>query len=94
MKVVINSDHGVFCLSHAAIDYIKKKYNRVLDSYLSNDKNVRTDSVLIEVIEALGKEANGNFSNLKIIEVPDDVDWLIQEYDGREWVAEKHRTWH
>lgn len=26
-------------------------------------------------------------------EVPDDVQWQIEEYDGREWVAETHRTW-
>ena len=32
-------------------------------------------------------------STLKIIEIPDDVDWIIEEYDGNEWVAEKHRTW-
>ena len=22
-----------------------------------------------------------------------DVEWYIEEYDGQEWVAEKHRTW-
>jgi hypothetical protein len=30
---------------------------------------------------------------LLIVEVPADVDWYIEEYDGLEWVAEKHRTW-
>ena len=33
---------------------------------------------------------------LKIVEIPDDVPedgWTIQDYDGKEWVAEKHRTW-
>jgi len=30
---------------------------------------------------------------LKIVEIPDDVDWEINEDDGSEWIAEKHRTW-
>jgi hypothetical protein len=28
-----------------------------------------------------------------VIEIPDDVEWEVEEYDGLEWVAEKHRTW-
>jgi hypothetical protein len=32
-------------------------------------------------------------SAIKIVEVPADVDWVLMEYDGCEWVAEKHRTW-
>jgi hypothetical protein len=31
---------------------------------------------------------------LKVVEIPDGVKWQIEEYDGSEWVAEKHRTWH
>jgi len=28
------------------------------------------------------------------VEVPDDVDWYVEEYDGLEHIAERHRTWH
>ena len=56
-------------------------------------KEDRADPLLIETIETLKEEANGSCCELKIVEVPDDVDWIIQEYDGWEWVAEKHRTW-
>ena len=41
----------------------------------------------------MGAEANGNYAKLKIVEVPYGVEWTIAEYDGYEWVAEKHRTW-
>jgi hypothetical protein len=41
----------------------------------------------------MGESTNSNFATLKIVEIPDDVDWIIQEYDGTEWVAERHRTW-
>jgi hypothetical protein len=53
----------------------------------------RDDPHLIQVVEELGNEASGNFAKLKIVEIPEDVQWEIEEYDGWEWVAEVHRTW-
>ena len=32
-------------------------------------------------------------AELRVIKIPDDVKWYIDEYDGMEWVAEIHRTW-
>jgi len=32
------------------------------------------------------------FANLQIVNIPDDVEFEIEEYDGMEWVAEKHRN--
>ena len=40
------------------------------------------------------ERANGKWAKLKIVRVPKDVKWTIEENDGWEWVAEKHRTWH
>ena len=54
----------------------------------------RDDPDLIRVVEELGEEANGHNASLKIIEIPSDVKWIIEEYDGSEWVAEEHRTWY
>lgn len=53
----------------------------------------RTDADLINIVETLGEEANGWAADLKVVEIPDDVEWQLEEYDGAEWVAEKHRTW-
>lgn len=63
------------------------------DSFFSVFDIKRDDPALVETVETLGQEANGRYSKLKIIDIPDDVDWCIQEYDGLEWIAEKHRTW-
>jgi hypothetical protein len=63
------------------------------DHYLSYYDIKRDDPLLVQVIEEMGEEANGRYSSLKIIEIPDDVDWYVTEYDGLEHVAEKHRTW-
>lgn len=53
----------------------------------------RNDPFLIKVVEELGKEANGDCADLKIVEIPDDILWQIQEYEGIEKVVEKHRSW-
>ena len=53
----------------------------------------RDDPALIQVVEEMGELANDCHADLKIVEIPDDVDWYIDEYDGSEWVAEIHRTW-
>ena len=53
----------------------------------------RDDPVLVQVVEELGDAASGRFSSLAIVEIPDGVGWQIEEYDGYEHVAEKHRTW-
>jgi len=58
------------------------------------DYNVARDNpVLISVVEDLKDRANGTHANLRIVQVPADVRWVIEEYDGKEWVAEQHRTW-
>jgi hypothetical protein len=53
----------------------------------------RDDPALVQTVEDIGKKANGRYASLKVVDVPDDVEWEIDEYDGLEWVAEKHRTW-
>jgi len=61
--------------------------------YIEREREGRTDPILVNVVEELGEMANGPHAELKIVDVPDDVEWEIAEYDGIEWVAEKHRTW-
>ena len=53
----------------------------------------RADKDLVEIVETLGAEANGYAADLKVVEIPDGVEWYVEEYDGREHIAEKHRTW-
>ncbi len=63
------------------------------ENYFSSRDIPRSDSDLVAVVESLGGKANGFAASLKVVEIPEDVDWYIEEYDGNEWVAEKHRTW-
>lgn len=53
----------------------------------------RTDKDLIQTIEELGEEASGRYGNVVIVDIPDDVDWEIDDYDGVETIHEVHRSW-
>ncbi|QHZ50009.1 hypothetical protein ERICV_05110 [Paenibacillus phage phiERICV] len=56
-------------------------------------KEIRTHPDVIAVIEELRELANTQVSELKIVEIPDDVYWEISDYDGLETVEEVHRSW-
>lgn len=89
-KIVINDDYGGFGLSTKALS----RYNELSGENRDYSSEVPRDSpYLIKVIEEMGKEANGAFADLKIVSIPDDVKWIVEEYDGLEWIAEKHRIW-
>ena len=65
------------------------------DQYSWSETNLlRDDPVLVRVVEELGgEEAGSAVAVLKVVRIPANVSWCIQEYDGQEWVAERHRTW-
>jgi hypothetical protein len=44
----------------------------------------RTDPALVQVVEELGKEANGWAADLCIIELPAGTKYRIDDYDGNE----------
>ena len=62
-------------------------------NYFTDTDIPRDDPALIKLVEEMGERANGDCAHLKVIEIPDGIDFEIEEYDGNEWVAEKHRTW-
>ena len=65
-----------------------------INEFYYNDYGLeRNDENLIQVVEELGKEANGQCSNLKIIEIPDGIEYEISDYDGVESIEELHRSW-
>lgn len=65
------------------------------ESFFSSSEIARDDADLIAVIEEFGAAiCSDKFARLRIVQIPEDVKWHIAEYDGVEWVAEDHRTWH
>ena len=89
MKVVINKCFGGFSVSRKVYEEMGVPW----DGYGYDFNNERTNEALIKVVEGLGKDANGSCAKLKIIEVPDGVEFEIDDYDGMESVHEVHRSW-
>ena len=88
VKIVINICWGGFGLSDKAMEFLGPTYANKGDWDIRRD-----DPNLVACVEKLGVAANGNHASLRIVEIPDDVDWGIHNYDGSEHVEEKHRTW-
>ena len=93
MKVAINVCHGGFDLSETGLALYKQKIEMAPDFPLYAWVIPRFDENLIAVIEELKSESWGKFSELKVVEIPDDIEWEITEYDGSESVEEVHRKW-
>ncbi len=53
----------------------------------------RDDEQLVQVVEALGPSANGHAAMLKVVAIPQDVEWEIETVAGVEHVSEVHRRW-
>lgn len=87
MKVVINRCWGGFDLSDKAVAMFKALGGEKLHCC------ERDNPILVKVVETLGEEANTEYSSLKIVEIPDDVDYYIDDYDGMETIEECHRSW-
>lgn len=80
------------------IVYLTKDYGDVIDSINNKDRlyldeNHREDATLIEVIEELGDDASSDISSLKIVEIPDDLDYVIDNYDGIETLHQRVQEW-
>ena len=71
-----------------------KEYNKIYNKINFYDHDIeRTDLNLIKVVEELREEASGSCANLKIVEIPNNTQYQIDEYDGLESIHEKHRSW-
>ena len=84
MKVVVINAYGLPFVP----DYICKDFGIAKDdlSFLKD----RTNPALIESVEK-----HKSFENpLAVVEIPDGIEWAIQDYDGWEYVSEKHREWY
>lgn len=91
MKIVVNRCFGGFGLSKAAYKELSIPWDGYGFKYSEEEK--RTDPALVACVEKLGDAASGPMAQLKVVEIPDDVKWQIDEYDGAETVMEKSREW-
>ena len=69
-------------------------YRKYYLSYTDNMMDIRTHPLIVETVEELGREANGKYARLEVVDVPRELDKImIDEYDGVETIHEIHETW-
>lgn len=90
-KVLINFRYGGYHLPREILDALSVRGR--ITSYNEKYAIPRDDPDLIAVAELASPEYLEQH-DLGIVEIPADVEWQIEEYDGKEWIAETHRTWH
>lgn len=90
-QIVINVCHGGFSLSEQA----QARYRELAGVPVAEFvwELDRSDPHLVKTVLELGELADGRYAELKVVTIPDDVEWTVHEYDGAEWIAEAHRTW-
>ena len=95
MKLVINERCGGYGLSEEAVFRYAELKGLTIDvkrtqwytSYLVNGKDwmetdiPRNDPILVQVVQKLGGVANGDYADLKIVEIPAGTKYRIREYD-------------
>ena len=74
-------------------DYIELSDDNSEKYFLELRSNHREDPVLIEVVEELGERANGPFSKLVVVDIPDGMEYEIDDYDGVETLHQKVKKW-
>lgn len=88
-SIVINRCYGGFDISRAAVEELRNR------GCASPDRNIpRDDPLLIALMREWGPDRVSHpWARLAVVEIPDDVEWQIEEYDGLELVIDKHRVW-
>jgi hypothetical protein len=107
MKIVINKCYGGFSISKEAAQFMANRGNKRANKELTTWDSWsghgyvegmdggydRADPDLVAAVKKLGDKANGTYADLSVVEIPDGIEYTMEEYDGIEWIAEKHRTW-
>ena len=102
MKIAVNKCYGGFCVSESVYKELGLEWdgygfleNKDFGIESDNDYlEFRSHPKLIAAIEKVGvKESSGSLAEIEIVDIPEGVEWEIDEYDGIETIHEKHRSW-
>jgi hypothetical protein len=100
MKIVINRCVGGFGLSDQAWRMlVARKARQCKDlpgdfqiTWGTDQGHRRADLDLVAIVEMLGDRASALGAKLRVADIPDGVDWVIHEIDGKEQIGLKEET--
>ena len=90
MKVVVNGSRGTFGIPDGSEEWLETNSDHDFskENWYHPAITTRTHPDFVRMVEEFCPNCR-----LKIVDVPDEVDIVICESGGYEWVAEKHRKW-
>ncbi len=91
MKVVVNRTFGGFKIPEKLV----KPLGWYCVYFKGNDDPAYDERTAPDLIEALEEMVHSGEKiwPLEIVEIPDGIEWYIEDYDGKETIHEKHRVW-
>ena len=97
MKVVLSKSRGNLLLTEPAIRNLAHRKGITRDQLWSSfkwfRKESRTDLDLVGVVEELGKLASSPHAELRVVEVPNGIEWELVSINDIEVVVEKGHRW-
>ena len=88
MEVVLNGCYGGFGLSDEAEELFHKRTG-IERKEVWGYEDYRANPILVDIVKELGDRANRRSSDLYIVEIPDEYDYWVEDYDGVETL---HKT--
>lgn len=89
VKIVYNACYGGFSLSEKAVEKYAELKGLSYFALEAGGRDIpRNDPALAQVVEELGREADGDCAKLLIYEIPAGTKYYIDEYDGMEHIIE------
>jgi len=86
MKIVVFADVGPFWMPLRVTQLLQEATGKY---HVGEFRIDRANPVFVKAVVDAGKYAGA----LRIVEIPDGVDWLIERVGCKEQVGEKHRIW-
>ena len=97
-KIVINKCFGGFALSDARMALYATL--KGVTAHPDDDDFpiqiwdiARDDPDLVSVVQQIPEDEGIVGTDLRVIEIPDDVDWQIDDWDGMEHIVDRKRIW-
>lgn len=86
---IINDDYFIISRNYLGDEVLSEDLLYSDDNFFDQGEIKRDDVNLVLAVEKI------NPDNLKVVDIPDDVDWYICESEcGSETIHENHRSWY
>lgn len=88
IKIVLNKCCGGYGLSKEAYEFLGLEWDETNEEFSCGEafEYDRTNPQLVKCVETLGEKANAPFADLVVVEIPDGVEYEIEDDIGYEWI--------